>query len=372
MAVGLPLKTTYANGDVYSASDVNDTNGTINANASPYAAGKNKIINGDFYINQRAFTSTTTDATYTFDRWQAKTTDGTNTFSSQTFTPGTAPVAGYEGKNYLRIVTSGQTATNARTNIQQPIENVRVFAGQTVTVSFWAKAASGTPSITPEFLQSFGTGGSPSSVVNTIIASPAKQAITTSWARYSFNISVPSISGKTVGTTDNTSALYLLLWVSAGSDFNSRTGSLGIQTNTFEFWGVQVENGSTATAFQTATGTIQGELAACQRYYYRLTAVANNAAIGLGFGTSSTNSRQFTSLPVEMRVTPTSIEYSTLEIGDNVNPAIDVTTATLNVASNTRVGALSVDVASGATAYRPYALRLKTATTSFLGFSAEL
>jgi len=242
------------------------------------AAGKNAIMNGDFYINQRAFTSTTTDATYTFDRWQAKTTDGTNTFSSQTFTPGTAPVAGYEGKNYLRIVTSGQTATNARTNIQQPIENVRVFAGQTVTVSFWAKAASGTPSITPEFLQSFGTGGSPSSVVNTIIASPAKQAITTSWARYSFNISVPSISGKTVGTTDNTSALYLLLWVSAGSDFNSRTGSLGIQTNTFEFWGVQVELGTTATTFTTATGTIQGELAACQRYFER-TSVGSNALI---------------------------------------------------------------------------------------------
>ena len=30
MAVGWPTKTTYANGDVYSASDVNDTNGTIN------------------------------------------------------------------------------------------------------------------------------------------------------------------------------------------------------------------------------------------------------------------------------------------------------------------------------------------------------
>lgn len=30
MAVGFPLKTTYANGDVYSASDVNDTNGTVN------------------------------------------------------------------------------------------------------------------------------------------------------------------------------------------------------------------------------------------------------------------------------------------------------------------------------------------------------
>jgi hypothetical protein len=30
MAVGFPLKTTYADGDVYSASDVNDTNGTVN------------------------------------------------------------------------------------------------------------------------------------------------------------------------------------------------------------------------------------------------------------------------------------------------------------------------------------------------------
>ena len=30
MAVGFPLKTSYVNGDVYSASDVNDTNGTVN------------------------------------------------------------------------------------------------------------------------------------------------------------------------------------------------------------------------------------------------------------------------------------------------------------------------------------------------------
>jgi hypothetical protein len=30
MAVGLPAKTTYANGDVFSASDINDTNGTLN------------------------------------------------------------------------------------------------------------------------------------------------------------------------------------------------------------------------------------------------------------------------------------------------------------------------------------------------------
>jgi len=370
MATGWPMKTTYANGDVYSAGDVNDITGTINLLGSSvaYTAGKNKIINGDFGVNQRGFSSTTTDGTFGFDRFRLDTSGGT-TMSAQVFTPGTAPVAGYESANYLRSVTTGQTGTSAYTVIRTTIEDVRTFAGQTVTLSFWAKAATGTPKIATDYRQLFGSGGSPSATVNTY---GGQATLSTSWARYSLTVAIPSISGKTIGTTANTSALVVQLWTSAGTDFNSRTGSLGIQSATIDIWGVQLESGSTATAFQTATGTIQGELAACQRYYYRLTAVANNAAIGLGFGTSSINSRQFTSLPVEMRVTPTSIEYSTLEIGDNVNPAIDVTTATLNVASNTRVGALSVDVASGATAYRPYALRLKTATTSFLGFSAEL
>jgi hypothetical protein len=36
-----------------------------------FAAGKSKIINGDFGINQRAFTITTTNDAYTFDRWIA-------------------------------------------------------------------------------------------------------------------------------------------------------------------------------------------------------------------------------------------------------------------------------------------------------------
>ena len=55
-----------------------------------FAAGKNKIINGDFYVNQRNFTSTTTSLAYTFDRFYHYWTSGTATISSQTFTPPSA------------------------------------------------------------------------------------------------------------------------------------------------------------------------------------------------------------------------------------------------------------------------------------------
>ena len=106
-------------------------------------AGKNKIINGDFSVNQRAFT-TATAAGYYFDRWYGNLNTGTVTYSASTFTPGAAPVAGYESKNFLTVATSGQSAAGAFTFFLQKIEDVRTFANQPVTISFYAKAASRT------------------------------------------------------------------------------------------------------------------------------------------------------------------------------------------------------------------------------------
>jgi len=320
MAVGLPLKTTYANGDVYSASDVNDTNGTINTTAAPYAAGKNKIINGDFFVNQRNFSSqviSTSTPVYGADRFKcAADGAGTVTYSIQQFTAGTAPVAGYEAKQCTRIVTTGQTVAGTYTILAQHIENVRTFAGQTATISFYAKAASGTPKMAVEIEQNFGSGGSPSVNVRTYLG---QVTLSTSWARYTVSATIPSISGKTVGTDANTSNLAINLWVSAGSTYNANTGSIGIQSNTFDVWGVQVEAGSVATAFQTATGTIQGELAACQRYYsksYNIeTSPATSSTVGaVAMKTAYTSSYQ--NMPpvyfkTTMRVSPTITLYST-------------------------------------------------------------
>jgi hypothetical protein len=321
-----------------------------------FAAGKNKIINGNFAINQRAFASSTTNAAFTFDRWQTALV-GTQTYTSETFTPGTAPVAGYEGSTFLQIATNGGASNYAL--ILQRLEDVRTFAGQTVTLSFWAKANSGTPNIYAVQQQNFGSGGS--SPVD-VLPSGGVKTLTTAWARYSFTYTIPSISGKTIGTSS-----YLQQDIQVNNAFNS----VGQQTNTFQIWGVQLEAGSVATAFQTATGTIQGELAACQRYYQRSSGNQYMTIGGWGSAINTTNIRFQFPNKATMRVYPTAVDYGTLAVTpDATASAIAVTTLTL--VANTDVDSVILNAAlTGATQYRPYQIYLN-ATPSFIGVSAEL
>jgi hypothetical protein len=347
--------------DVYTQTQAN---AAFPLSTSTFFAGKNKIINGDFSVNQRGFTSTTTSE-FHFDRWQGYGT-GT-TFSSQTFTPGAAPVAGYEGRNFYRTAVTGQSAAGDYVLNRQFIEDVRTLAGQTVTLSFWAKAASGTPNIGINLYQYFGTGGSPSTTVE---VSGIAQAVTTSWARYSYTFAIPSISGKTIGTNNN-HYLALRMWLSAGSTYNTLSGTTGNQTNTFDIWGVQLEAGSVATAFQTATGTNQGELAACQRYYFRLggTNVYGRIALGLT-GNSTTSGAFLIQHPVFMRTNPSVLEYSTLTTWDQVTLRA-VTSLTIGQAA-TSATSLDFSVASGLTAFRGYELLTNGSLSGYLGLSAEL
>jgi hypothetical protein len=369
MAVGFPTKVDYATGDVLSAGNMNDLSGTVNLlESAQFAAGKNKIINGDFNINQRAFTTTTINGAFGFDRWSLDAIDGTVTYSAQTFTPGTAPVSGYEGTNFARLVSTGQTLTSALSRIRQRIEDVRTFAGQTVTVSFWAKASTGTPNVSVNFAQLFGSGGSANVDVN-----GQKFAVTSSWVRYNKTFIIPSISGKTIGAG---SSFALSIYTSAGSNLDARTDSLGIQSVTIDFWGVQVEAGSTASPFQTATGTLQGELAACQRYYYRVAGgVAYNPLTPSGFSVSTTGFYAVVPFPNTMRVAPTAVEqtgtaanYSVNEAGSGFtcNAVPSFINATVNMATT------AFTFASGLTVGRGGFGRNDNNTTAYLGWSAEL
>lgn len=265
---------------------------TAQVGAAPFFAGKNKIINGDFGVWQRgtSFTLAASTRSYTADRFNAIYVGSSQvtTVSQQIFTAGTAPVAGYEGQFFLRYAVTGTTTGNTANQVRQPIEDVRTFAGQTATFSFWAKADTNR-ALTVYFSQNFGSGGS-----SEVFTANQTVNITSTWARYSVNVTLPSISGKTIGAGNN---------VTVNIEMPTAT------TQTIDFWGLQLEAGSTATAFQTATGTIQGELAACQRY---LPAIRGVYQPFMGYSTATNLSYVFFPYPVTARVVPTGITVSSV------------------------------------------------------------
>jgi hypothetical protein len=333
-----------------------------------YSAGKNAIINGDFRLNQRSFSSTTTGG-FGFDRFGFYYGGGTVTYSAQTFTPGTAPVAGYEAINFARLVNASQSAAGDYSVLFQRIEDVRTFAGQTVTLSFWAKAGSGTPKIGVSLLQNFGSGGS-----STVYTASTAPTITTSWARYSFTLNVPSISGKTVGSS---SFLEVAITTSAGTTIQAiGYPAVGVQNATFDIWGVQLEAGNVATAFQTATGTLQGELAACQRYYYRIAPGAATKILGNAFNKTTTTATATVVFPVTMRTAPTAIEQSgtashyVMLHGNDVQTQLSAVPSFGSI-TTTEMASILTTVASGLTA-GDGCLLITNNSAAYLGWGAEL
>lgn len=336
------------------------------------AAGVNKIINGDFAINQRAFSSTSTFQIFMYDRFKTSSggTTGTSTWTAQTFTPGTAPVAGYEAKNYIRLVTSGYSNADSFSGIfNTTVEDVRTFAGQTVTVSFWAKAGSGTPNIGVRCVQYFGSGGSPSASVQYT----STVAVTTSWARYSQTFNISSIAGKTIGTSGD-SYFQVGLVASAGSSTYSGAFGSMLQNNTFEVWGIQAEAGSAPTPFSLASGTLQGELAACQRYYYRITSGGAGSRFANLACDSTTVTEAVIPFPVTMRIAPTALEQSGTASDYSVRTAGATITASAVptwLAANTFNGSVNLAVASGLVAGAAGTLRPAN-SNAYLAWSAEL
>jgi hypothetical protein len=203
----------------------------------------------------------------------------------------------------------------------QNIENVQTFAGQTITISFWAKAAAAN-TLRVYVTQNFGSGGS----ANLQTQGTPDLTLTTNWARYSVTLAVPSVAGKTIGSGS-------LLAVQIYNPNN--------ETSTIDLWGVQAEAGSIATPFQTATGTLQGELAACMRYYQKSlpqgtapaanagrTGAVENFAIRAAAATGISAVR----LPVLMRAAPTVTIYNPSAAGNqarNLDTGTDCTATTV-------------------------------------------
>ena len=293
---------------------------------APFLAGKNKILNGDFSIWQRgtSFSNPSTN-TYSADRYVVN-FDGsgaTRTISQQAFTVGTAPVTGYESAYFLRYNQSVAGSGGTYLNLEQRIEDARVFANQTVTFSFWAKADS-SRTVNVGYNQYFGSGGS-----STNYSSTQNITLTTSWARYSVNFSIASIAGKTIG-----SGSFL------GVDINMPPNT----AQTIDTWGWQLEAGSVATPFTTCANTLQGELALCQRY---LPVFTGGSLSGYAYATNGViYSVKF---PVQARVAPTSMVVVSQSNIYSLNTSV-LYTPTFNLASTDGaniVGAITVTAGQG-------------------------
>jgi len=263
---------------------------------------ENKIINGSFNFWQRGTSfGTGSGSRYTADKFRTDSNVTTNSSDRIVFTAGQTDVPNEPAYyNQFTVTSSAGAANNAY--ITHFIEDVRTCAGQTCTFSFYAKA-NASRTIAVEWNQNFGSGGSPSSTVTGI--GLTTYALTTTFKKFTTTISFPSISGKTIGTTANTSYLMLRFWFDCGSNFSANCSSIGQQSGTYGLSNIGLYVGSNSPAdFRPAGGSYAGELALAQRYYEKSydIAVAPGTASAANYwtlfvGTTAANGVNYGSVP---------------------------------------------------------------------------
>jgi hypothetical protein len=227
---------------------------------------RNRLINGSMEFWQRGTTAVTASNTYSADRWVVNRATSTVSVTRATVAPNAQTPGPIRFATAYTVTTGGTSTSYAQ--LAQRIEDVGTLAGSTVTVSFYAYASAANLEIACSLQQVFGTGGSPSGAVS-IYAYTARKtsSLSTSlYARYEFSFIVPNIATKTRGTNGD-DYLNLILWLDAGSTYNTETDTLGNQSGTFYITGVQLERSPGPSAFEERPR--QTELALCQRYYER-------------------------------------------------------------------------------------------------------
>jgi len=246
----------------------------------------NVIINGGMDIWQRGTSFTGTTTAYGADRWRCYRNTTGSTFSRQA-----SSLTGIQYAQRLQRDVS-TTATNSISAIYtaESADSYR-FAGQTITLSFYARAGSNfsAASSAMNVNMQTGTGSDQSygSFTGGVNAISTTQVITTSWVRYSFN-----------ATCQSTITQFAI-------DLGFTPVGTAGANDYIEITGVQLELGSVASAFKRsngAGGTIQGELAACQRYFQYF-----KGGIGLpypAFTSGTTLIYGAIQLPIVMRSAP--------------------------------------------------------------------
>ena len=352
------------NGQVLTADSTASTGlawATASAGSSN-VAGKNGCINGGFDVWQRG-TSFTAASVYTADRWFSDGGTG-RTFSQQATSDTTnLPTIKYA----LRMQrNSGQTWTGAF-GVISSFENLQSqpFIGQTVTLSFWAKAGANmsatSNALTVKVYAGTGTDQRrdfSSAFTGETQPISSSATLTTSWQRFTYTA--------TVGATMTQIAIGL---------YYSATGTAGA-ADYADITGVQIEVASSASAFSRNAASYESELAACQRYFQSIGGDMTYELFGVGSAISSTEIIVHRFLPVKMRTTP-SFSYSSVSNWqaqmDGVSFAVATSIATTNGISSQVASAIvnfSADGSFGSN--KACSLRANNTTSARFYLSAEL
>jgi hypothetical protein len=327
-----------------------------------FVAGKNVLINGGMDIWQRGTSLAVSGGAYNTiaDRWGSGRAGSAGNYTiSRQLTNDTTnlPFIQY----CMRIArNSGDTITGGIQTVQN-IETMNSipYVGKTVTLSAYIRKGADYSGSTITLNLNSGTGTDQNLNVNyTGNAGVCSTTITptTTWVRYSVTGNVAS------------SATELAAYI-----YQNAAGTASTANDYIEITGVQLEHGSVATSFARNASTIQGELAACQRYYQRYK--ADSVFDDLGYSGKATSSTVIyaSRMPyVPFRVTPTAVDYA------NVTWIISWGAGTTGVSAIALSSYASADAplltftTTGLTAGTTYILLAGNTADAYIGLSAEL
>jgi hypothetical protein len=346
LAVGSNGETLVA--DSSTSTGLRYTGGTVQSNP---------VLNSAFQVWQRGTTvSGAGGGAYTADRWFLYA--GSNGTVSRQATGDTTNLPNIQ---YCARVGRLNSVTDATAfPFSQSFESVNSipFAGKTITYSFYARKGanySPTSSLLGYFVTT-GTGTDQNVSIGGLTGGSnivsASATLTTTWQRFTATAAVASNATQIALTFQ-----YTPVGTAGAADY-------------FEVTGVQIDVGSVALPFRTYAATIQGELAACQRYYWRTVADNPGDFIAAGMANSTTEIAAIVHFPQTMRVAATSMDIS--GVGWVVPSVADYSFSGANLTSvTTNASRVNLTGGSGLTANRPGFLRFD-ASSNYIGFSAEL
>jgi hypothetical protein len=302
----------------------------------------NFVINGGFDVWQRG-TSSTSSGVYLADRFLHAFAAGSATISRSTDVPSN------EGFTYSLSLAS-TSATNPIIAQRTESANSVNIAGKTVTLSVWAKSTVGTGPLSWD---------------------TAYPTATDNWGSETLDASGTFAATMTVGTWTRYSATFTANALATRGYRVTVYRSVTSTSTTTLYTGMQLELGSVATPFRRNANSIQGELAACQRYYYRSTGPQVFSALTSGFASTTSSATMLFNLPVTMRTAPSAVEWATIQITDIISAGTPSNISISNTISSNNIAALVV-TATALTVYRTYFLTNANNVAGYIGVTAEL